>query len=94
MDGWIKKPANFDPAKKYPVVFYVYGEPGAQTVLDNEGAGYNYLYKGDMAKDGYVYISIDNRGTPAPKGREWRKAIYKKSVGSTSATRQWTQKKY
>lgn len=77
LDGWMKKPDNFDQTKKYPVVFYVYGEPAAQTVTDTYGAGRNWLYAGDMPKDGYVYISIENRGTPAPKGREWRKSIYK-----------------
>lgn len=78
MDGWMVKPDNFDPSKKYPVVFYVYTEPAATTVTDRFGVGYNRLYRGNMAKDGYIYISLDNRGTPAPKGRAWRKAIYKK----------------
>ncbi|WP_316822692.1 S9 family peptidase [Pedobacter gandavensis] len=77
MDGWMKKPDNFDRTKKYPVVFYVYGEPASQTVTDTYGAGRNFLYNGDMAKDGYIYISVENRGAPAPKGREWRKSIYK-----------------
>jgi len=77
MDAWMAKPANFDASKKYPVVFYVYTEPWGQTVKDSYGAGRNFLYRGDMAKDGYVYISIDSRGTPVPKGRTWRKALYK-----------------
>jgi dipeptidyl-peptidase-4 len=78
MDGWIVKPSNFDPKKKYPVVFYVYSEPAGTTVTDTYGADQNGLYMGDMAEDGYIYISLDNRGTPAPKGREWRKSIYRK----------------
>jgi len=78
MDGWMIKPKDFDPNKKYPVVFYVYTEPASTTVNDSYGVGRNYLYKGDMAADGYIYISLDNRGTPAPKGREWRKSIYRK----------------
>jgi len=77
MDGWMKKPDNFDATKKYPVVFYVYGEPASQTAADVWGAGRNNLYAGDMAKDGYIYISMDNRGAPVPKGTTWRKAIYK-----------------
>lgn len=77
MDGWMKKPDNFDATKKYPVVFYVYGEPASQTAADVWGAGRNSLYAGDMAKDGYIYISMDNRGAPVPKGAAWRKAIYK-----------------
>ena len=78
MDGWMVKPTNFNPNKKYPVVFYVYSEPAGATVIDAYSVGRNRLYKGDMAKDGYIYISLDNRGTPAPKGRTWRKSIYRK----------------
>ena len=78
MDAWMVKPTNFDSTKKYPVVFYVYTEPWGQNVKDEYGAINNYLYNGDMATDGYIYISIDNRGTPVPKGREWRKCVYKK----------------
>jgi len=78
MDGWMVKPTNFDPNKKYPVVFYVYSEPAGATVSDAYSVGQNRLYKGDMAQDGYLYISLDNRGTPAPKGRAWRKSIYRK----------------
>ena len=81
LDGWMVKPTNFDPQKKYPIVFYVYGEPAAQTVTDRIGAGMNYLYQGNMADDGYVYVSLDNRGAPAPRGRAWRKAIYH-SIGN------------
>jgi dipeptidyl-peptidase-4 len=78
MDGWMVKPNNFDPAKKYPVVFYVYTEPATANVIDTYGVSQNGIYNGDMAEDGYIYISIDNRGTPVPKGRAWRKAIYRK----------------
>jgi dipeptidyl-peptidase-4 len=78
MDAWMIKPANFDPAKKYPVVFYVYTEPWGQNVRDTYGIADNGLYQGDMSEDGYIYISIDNRGTPVPKGSAWRKCIYRK----------------
>ena len=73
----MKKPDNFDATKKYPVVFYVYGEPASATVTDTYGVDRNSNYSGNMAADGYIYISLDNRGAPAPKGREWRKSIYK-----------------
>ncbi len=78
MDGWMMRPSNFDATKKYPVVFYVYTEPASQTVRDVFGVGKNNLFKGDMAAEGYIYVSLDGRGTPAPKGREWRKSIYRK----------------
>ncbi len=78
MDGWMIKPSSFDSTKKYPVVFFVYTEPGSTTVEDSYGTAGNYLYQGNMAEDGYIQISLDGRGTPSPKGAEWRKSIYKK----------------
>ncbi|MGH2564160.1 MAG: DPP IV N-terminal domain-containing protein, partial [Ginsengibacter sp.] len=78
MDAWMVKPTNFDSTKKYPVVFFVYTEPWGQNVKDEYGVANNFLYKGNMADDGYIYISIDNRGTPLPKGRAWRKSVYRK----------------
>ena len=77
MDGWMVKPKDFDSTKRYPVLFYVYTEPASQTVRDAAGSAIPFLYNGDMAADGYIYISVDGRGTPAPKGAAWRKAIYK-----------------
>jgi dipeptidyl-peptidase 4 len=78
LDAWVNKPANFDATKKYPVVFYVYGEPAATTTDDVFGNHNNFLYDGDMAADGYVQVALDNRGTPSLKGAAWRKAIYRK----------------
>ncbi|WP_247232074.1 S9 family peptidase [Telluribacter sp. SYSU D00476] len=78
LDGWMVKPQNFDPSKKYPIVYFVYGEPASSTITDRFGTGRNRLYVGNMGNDGYIYASIDNRGTPSPKGRAWRKAIYRK----------------
>jgi len=83
LDGWMMKPADFDPAKKYPVLFYVYTEPAAQTVVDRWGS-IEYLWHLMLTQHGYVVVSIDNRGTPAPRGREWRKCIYK-HVGTLSS---------
>jgi dipeptidyl-peptidase-4 len=75
LDAWLMKPPHFDPAKKYPLLVYVYGEPAAQTVLDEWGTWNNYFNRAAAAA-GYLVVSFDNRGTPAPKGREWRKIIY------------------
>ncbi len=77
MDGWMVKPKSFNASKKYPVVFLVYTEPWGANVHDSYGTADNYLFNGDMAEEGYIYMSIDNRGTPAPKGRAWRKSIYR-----------------
>ncbi len=76
MDGWAIHPPDFQPSKKYPLLIFVYGEPAGQTVLDQWG-GDRTLWHHMMAQKGYVVMSIDNRGTPAPKGREWRKSIYR-----------------
>ena len=78
MDAWVVKPHHFDSTRKYPLLFYVYTEPWGQNVRDEFGVGHDFLYRGDMAEDGYIYISIDNRGTPVPKGRAWRKSVYRK----------------
>ena len=75
LDGWMMKPPHFDPAKQYPLIVYVYGEPAAQTVVDEWGA-WNYYFNRIAAAAGYVVVSFDNRGTPAPKGRAWRKIVY------------------
>ena len=78
MDGWMVKPDNFDSTKKYPVLFYVYTEPAGTTVKDAAGVTRTRLYAGDIAADGYIQISLDGRGSPAPKGAAWRKAVYRK----------------
>ena len=77
LDGWMIKPPGFDQTKKYPVLFEVYGEPAAQTVTDSwDGSG--YMWHLMLSQMGYIVMSVDNRGTPAPRGRAWRKAIYKR----------------
>ncbi|WP_286260506.1 S9 family peptidase [Pseudoalteromonas apostichopi] len=80
LDGYIMFPANMDKSKKYPIVFYVYGEPWGSTVQDR-WEGNSYLYKSYLTQQGFIVASVDNRGTRAPKGRDWRKSIYKK-IGS------------
>jgi len=73
-DAWMIKPVGFNPEKKYPVMFYIYGEPASATVKDTWGDLWDQL----LAQDGYIVISIDNRGTNTPRGREFRKSVYKK----------------
>ena len=76
LDGYIMFPPDMDPSKKYPIIFYVYGEPWGQTVKDSWRGG-SYLWDAMMTQKGYIVASVDNRGTRAPKGRDWRKSIYK-----------------
>jgi len=74
-DAWMIKPVDFNPEKKYPVMFYVYGEPASATVQDSWSSDFWHQL---LAQEGYIVISVDNRGTDAPRGREWRKIVYKK----------------
>jgi len=75
MDAWMIKPSNFDDSRKYPVFVHVYGEPHGQTVLDAWGRSHADFHR-VIADLGYLVVSIDNRGTPAPKGAAWRRSIF------------------
>ncbi len=74
LNGWIMKPPRFDATHAYPVLFYVYGGPGSQTVRDSWG-GSRYLWHLMLTQQGIAVASIDNRGTGA-RGRDWRKIVY------------------
>lgn len=75
LDGFVMRPGNFDPQQQYPVIMYIYGEPWGQTVADR-WFGQTHLWHDYMTQLGYVVVSIDNRGTRSPRGREWRHSIY------------------
>src|ERR1700752_3646074 len=85
LDGWMIKPANFDSTKSYPLLMYVYGEPAGQTAQDSWGGG--HLWEHTIADQGYIVATVDNRGTPAPRGRAWRKVVYG-AVGILSSKEQ------
>jgi dipeptidyl-peptidase-4 len=74
LNAWFIKPPAFDSTRRYPVLFYVYGGPGSQTVVDAWG-GSQYLWFQMLAQRGYIVASVDNRGTGS-RGRAWRKIIY------------------
>ena len=76
LDAFLIKPIDFDPAKKYPVVFYVYGEPAGATVQNNWDGNHG-LWHQYLAQKGIVVVSVDNRGIASPRGRAWRKSIYR-----------------
>jgi dipeptidyl-peptidase-4 len=86
IDGWMIKPRDFDPSRKYPVFVYVYGEPHGQTVLDSWGRSH-VDYHRVIADLGYLVVSFDNRGTPAPKGAAWRRSVFG-SLGPLSTEEQ------
>jgi dipeptidyl-peptidase-4 len=76
LDGWMILPGDFDPAKHYPMLMYVYTEPAGQTVRDAWLGGGGGLWFRTLADMGYVVASVDNRGTPGPRGRAWRTVVY------------------
>lgn len=83
IDGWIMKPPDFDPSRRYPLLVHVYGEPWGATVRDSWD-GSDYLWHLYLTQRGYLVASVDPRGTPAPRGREWRKTIYRRIGTLTS----------
>ena len=74
LNGWMIKPANFDSTKRYPVLMYVYGGPGSQTVL-NDWGWFNLFWFQMLAQKGYIVVSVDGRGTGA-RGEEFKKQTY------------------
>ena len=75
LDSWMLRPSSFDASQQYPLLVFVYGEPAGTTVVDRWG-GNRMLFHRALADEGFVVVSFDNRGTPAPKGAAWRKVVY------------------
>jgi dipeptidyl-peptidase-4 len=75
LNAWKILPSAFDETKKYPVLMYVYGGPGINTVNDS-WAGSNYFWFQMLASNGYIVVSVDNRGTGA-RGEAFKKITYK-----------------
>lgn len=73
LNAWKILPPDFDPSKKYPVLFNVYGGPGSQTVLNNYGGG--DLWDRYLTQEGIIVVSVDNRGTGA-RGEAFKKQTY------------------
>ena len=74
LNGYMIKPADFDPNKKYPVFMYVYGGPGSQNVADSWSGSRNMWFN-YLAQKGYIVACVDNRGTGA-RGAEFKKMTY------------------
>lgn len=83
VDAWLMKPADFDASKKYPLIVNVYTEPAGQTTADR----WPSMFDRAMTAAGYLVASFDNQGTPAPRGREWRKVVYG-NIGPLSSQEQ------
>lgn len=76
--GWMVKPSDFNPQKRYPVIMYQYGGPGSQQVLNrwNIGmSGQGAILEHYLAQQGYIVVCVDNRGTGG-RGVEFEKCTY------------------
>jgi dipeptidyl-peptidase-4 len=73
LNGWMIKPDNYSPEKKYPVLVYLYGGPGSQTVLNAWGRGEHWYQM--LAQKGIMVVSVDNRGTGF-RGAAFKKITY------------------
>jgi dipeptidyl-peptidase 4 len=91
LNGWMIKPPDFDATKKYPVIQYMYGGPGSQTVV-NKWKGQRYIWHQMLAQQGYIVISFDNRGTGS-RGEIFNKIVYKQ-LGITETQDQIEVAKY
>lgn len=76
LDAWSIVPAEIEPGRKLPLVIHVYGEPHGQTVRD-AWQGNRGLWHTMLAQQGFIVASVDNRGTMSPRGRAWRKCVYR-----------------
>jgi dipeptidyl-peptidase-4 len=76
LDAWGLKPPAMDPSLKHPLLIHVYGEPASQTVRD-KWPGERGTWHWMLAQQGYIVASIENRGTPVPRGRAWRKSAFR-----------------
>ena len=74
LNGWMIKPVDFDPTKKYPVYINIYGGPGSNMVSDSWGS-VNYMYHQLLAQKGYIVVSVDPRGTMF-RGADFKKSTY------------------
>lgn len=71
LNGYLTKPHNFDPSKKYPVLMEQYSGPGSQQVLDN----WKYDWEQFLNQEGYVVACVDGRGTGG-RGAQWERQTY------------------
>jgi len=74
LNAWMIKPSDFDKKKEYPVLMFVYGGPGINTVNDSWSYG-NYFWFQSLAQQGYIVVSVDARGT-GYRGREFKHSTY------------------
>jgi dipeptidyl-peptidase-4 len=97
LNAWLIKPKSFASGRRYPLLMYVYGGPGSQTVTDAWG-GAQYLWHQTLAQDGYLVASVDNRGTGG-RGAGFMKQTYlhlgrAESADQISAARWFAQQPY
>lgn len=77
LNGWMARPRNFDPSRRYPVVMYQYSGPGSQEVSDAWGTGFygGGVWESLLAQEGFISVIVDGRGTGA-RGAAFEKCTY------------------
>ncbi len=74
LNGWIMKPTNFSPAKKYPLLMFQYSGPGSQQVMNQFGIR-DYWWYQMLTEKGYIIVCVDGTGTGF-RGEEFKKKTY------------------
>lgn len=74
LNGFMIKPANFDPSRSYPVYMYAYNGPGANEV-NNNFEGFEYMWHQLLCQEGYIVVCVDGRGTLG-RGRQFKHSTY------------------
>ena len=92
LNYWILKPKDFNPNKKYPLLFYVYGGPGSQEVLNSQARFFDYMWFRLLTQKGYVVACVDGRGT-GMRGSDFKKCTYL-NLGDKECTDQMESAKY
>ena len=78
LNGWMVKPRDFDPSRRYPVLMYQYSGPGSQEVNDAWGMGFygcGAIFESYLAQEGYISVCVDGRGTGG-RGADFEKCTY------------------
>lgn len=75
LEGYMLKPRDFDPHRRYPVMVYQYSGPGSQLVSNSWGGSHYYFHQ-LLTQKGYLVVVADTRGTGA-RGEKFRKVTYK-----------------
>jgi dipeptidyl-peptidase 4 len=98
LNAMMVTPPDFDPEKSYPLLMYVYGGPGSQTVTNSFRTDHKHIWHYYLASKGYIIVSVDSRGTGG-RGRNFKKQIhgklgYYETADQIEAAKYFSKRKY